>query len=133
MCLRTTRWQVATSEGEPRTARKLARSGRVVGSRKGAIEHHLHQTCITGIKPESPASHLNHLYQTCVTRITPALPVSHLHRTAPSRGCPVGKKRPTLLLYDALDRCQIVTSVICLCAQVLLETSRPDGAGDNRG
>ena len=29
--------------------------------------NHLHQTCITCIKPASPASNLNHLHHTCIT------------------------------------------------------------------
>jgi hypothetical protein len=41
--------------------------------------HHLHQTCITGIKPASPASNLHHLHQTC---ITPASPASRVHHAA---------------------------------------------------
>ena len=34
--------------------------------------HHLHQTCITCIKPASPASRVHHLHQTCITCITRA-------------------------------------------------------------
>ena len=41
--------------------------------------NHLHQTCITCIKPASPASNLHHLHHTCITCIKPASPSSHLN------------------------------------------------------
>jgi hypothetical protein len=42
--------------------------------------HHLHQACITCIKPASPASNLHHLHQACITCIRPASPASRVHQ-----------------------------------------------------
>ena len=42
--------------------------------------HHVHQACITCIKPASPASNLHHLHQACITCIRPASPASRVHQ-----------------------------------------------------
>ena len=46
--------------------------------------HHLHQTCITCIKPASPASDLQQLHHACINCITRASTASRVHHTAGS-------------------------------------------------
>ena len=86
------------SRNAMRHATAASRANRCVNNAESPASnlHHLHQTCITYIKPASPAPSLHHLHQTarhhlyhvCITCTKPAPPSPRVHH-ASRRGIPV--------------------------------------------